>query len=95
MTALLLRYTKIKDYMANGDPDAKLSAGRHLLASAESGAITAVMTNPLWVVKTRMFTSRKGGEGAYRDVFGTYTSLPPNSRKALSFWAGWLETERC
>lgn len=31
-----------------------LNAGEHLLAAAEAGALTAVMTNPLWVIKTRM-----------------------------------------
>ncbi|ORY91498.1 mitochondrial carrier domain-containing protein [Leucosporidium creatinivorum] len=46
----------------------KLSAGQHLLASAESGVITAVMTNPLWVVKTRMFTTSATQTHAYRGV---------------------------
>ena len=33
------------------------------------------MTNPLWVVKTRMFTSRRGGPGAYKNVFGSSSLL--------------------
>lgn len=60
-----LWYTMIKERMSasdsNQDPitgePKKLSAGQHLLAASESGAITALMTNPIWVVKTRMFTT--------------------------------------
>lgn len=39
----------------------RLSAGQHLLAASESGAITALLTNPIWVIKTRMFTTTKDG----------------------------------
>ena len=64
-----LWYTMIKERMAarmqeesaDGDEIKKLSAGQHLLAASESGAITALMTNPIWVVKTRMFTTTKTG----------------------------------
>lgn len=62
-----LWYTMIKEYMSDSaeyrdvDPTTgvtkKLSAGQHLLAASESGAVTALMTNPIWVVKTRMFTT--------------------------------------
>ncbi|EPQ27244.1 uncharacterized protein PFL1_05167 [Pseudozyma flocculosa PF-1] len=60
-----LWYTMIKDYMAGDLPTGldsdgqkqQLSAGQHLLAASESGAVTALMTNPIWVVKTRMFTT--------------------------------------
>ncbi|KAK0535741.1 mitochondrial FAD carrier protein flx1 [Tilletia horrida] len=65
-----LWYTWIKEYMAarNGQlPDGgtkPLSAAQHLLAATESGAITALMTNPIWVVKTRMFTTTRDGSPA-------------------------------
>ncbi|KAF0441188.1 mitochondrial FAD carrier protein [Gigaspora margarita] len=63
-------YDLIKRWMANGDKLTKLSATQHLLASAEAGAITVFMTNPFWVVKTRMcVTSRKDPE-AYKGLIG-------------------------
>ncbi|KAM0745738.1 putative flavin-adenine dinucleotide transporter [Meredithblackwellia eburnea MCA 4105] len=70
-----LWYTMIKARKDGGDPSVKLSAGQHLLASAESGVITAVMTNPLWVVKTRMFTTSPGSPNAYKNVFDGLNKL--------------------
>ncbi|KAH7318542.1 putative mitochondrial folate carrier protein Flx1 [Stachybotrys elegans] len=35
------------------------------LASALSGATTTVLTNPVWVIKTRMLSSDAGAQGAY------------------------------
>ncbi|KAL8290045.1 hypothetical protein RQP46_002984 [Phenoliferia psychrophenolica] len=64
-----LWYTMIKARKDGGDPSVKLGAGQHLLASAESGIITAVITNPLWVVKTRMFTTPPDSPLAYKNVF--------------------------
>lgn len=90
----MARYALFKARMDGGE-GGKLSAGQHLLASAESGQsgplapqrlrhsmvaiaytsfvaagiVTAVMTNPIWVVKTRMFTSRADDPKAYKNVF--------------------------
>ncbi|GAA5870095.1 hypothetical protein JCM8547_001461 [Rhodosporidiobolus lusitaniae] len=70
-----LWYTMLKTSLFPNQPkDKKLNAGQHLLASATSGVITAVMTNPLWVVKTRMFTTSASSPTAYRGVLhGLYT----------------------
>jgi len=32
----------------------QLSPGAHMLAAAEAGLITLFLTNPIWVVKTRL-----------------------------------------
>lgn len=82
-----LWYTMIKEYMSKdiGREDdgsaKKLSAAQHLLAASESGAITALMTNPIWVVKTRMFTTPKSAAGqagapeVYRGLWHGLTSI--------------------
>ncbi|WFD31779.1 mitochondrial FAD carrier protein flx1 [Malassezia sp. CBS 17886] len=55
-----LFYTMSKEYMASspsGEEPIRLGAGEHLLAATQSGVLTALLTNPIWVVKTRMFTT--------------------------------------
>lgn len=34
-----------------------------------SGAVTAIMTNPIWVVKVRMFTTKADSPTAYRSLW--------------------------
>lgn len=61
------RYSLIKKYMKKDD-GGKLSAVQHLTASAEAGALTAMMANPLWVVKTRMCTTTYNTPDAYNGL---------------------------
>lgn len=35
-----------------------------------TGAVTAIITNPLWLVRVRMFTSRADSPTAYRGLWG-------------------------
>jgi hypothetical protein len=35
-----------------------------------AGAVTAMLTNPIWVVKVRMFTTRADSPTAYRSLWG-------------------------
>ncbi|KAM5342514.1 hypothetical protein ACJ41O_013480 [Fusarium nematophilum] len=46
---------------AGGQP----SPGDYFVASAMAGASTAALTNPIWVLKTRMVSSDRGSHGAY------------------------------
>ena len=57
------------------DSAGKLSMGQHLLAAGEAGAITAFMTNPLWVVKTRMCIQNASASTAYRGLFRALKSV--------------------
>lgn len=92
-----LWYTMIKERMSASDtsPDPatggprKLSAGQHLLAASESGAITALMTNPIWVVKTRMFTTP---HSAARSSAGAAGRAPPEVYRGL--WHGLVSIYR-
>ena len=95
-----LWYTMIKERMsANEDGQGsaagapkKLSAGQHLLAASESGAITALMTNPIWVVKTRMFTTPRSAALAQPAAAGATTRAAPQVYRGL--WHGLISIYR-
>ncbi|OZJ03895.1 hypothetical protein BZG36_03953 [Bifiguratus adelaidae] len=62
-------YSKIKRWMRDeSKPSAALSPWQHLVASELAGLGTAVVSNPVWVIKTRMCTTRRSDPGAYRNV---------------------------
>ncbi|CAH1776198.1 unnamed protein product [Owenia fusiformis] len=48
-----LFYNALKVYMQE-DQKAPLGPGKHMLAATEAGLLTLVITNPIWVVKTRL-----------------------------------------
>lgn len=47
-------YNSIKNWIQAGDSPYPLGPKLHMLAAAEAGVLTLVMTNPIWVVKTRL-----------------------------------------
>ncbi|KAI8074189.1 mitochondrial carrier domain-containing protein [Gongronella butleri] len=48
------------------DEQGKLAAWQHMIASTEAGAATAIVTNPIWVIKTRMCATTRATPGAYQ-----------------------------
>ncbi|KAI0699822.1 mitochondrial FAD carrier protein [Cytidiella melzeri] len=69
-----LFYNMLKARVADGD-SSKMSPGQYLLCSAQASAVTAIMTNPIWVVKVRMFTTRPEDPTAYRGLWHGLTSI--------------------
>ncbi|KAL5488290.1 FLX1 [Sanghuangporus weigelae] len=71
-----LFYNMLKKRMSpTGDPSYKFSSATTLLYAAEASAVTAVMTNPIWVVKVRMFTTRADSPHAYRSLWHGLSSI--------------------
>ncbi|KAK9465110.1 mitochondrial carrier domain-containing protein [Lipomyces arxii] len=50
----------------------RLSSSDYFLSAGTAGCLTAVLTNPIWVVKTRMLSTNSGYSGAYK---GTLNGL--------------------
>ncbi|KAA1465946.1 mitochondrial carrier [Dentipellis sp. KUC8613] len=70
-----LFYNQLKQRVSGDNPDRPMSAGQYLLCSAEASAVTAVLTNPIWVVKVRMFTSTAESPTAYRGLWDGFKSI--------------------
>ncbi|EEU44727.1 uncharacterized protein NECHADRAFT_71843 [Fusarium vanettenii 77-13-4] len=56
-------------------PDGHPSAGDYFVASALAGASTSALTNPVWVLKTRMVSSDRGAHGAYPSMISGARSI--------------------
>ncbi|PKY06890.1 mitochondrial carrier [Aspergillus campestris IBT 28561] len=62
-----LFYGNLKDGMRKlrSSREQELAASDFFLASGAAGVITSVLTNPIWVIKTRMLSTGAGAPGAY------------------------------
>ncbi|XP_057374283.2 mitochondrial folate transporter/carrier-like isoform X1 [Daphnia carinata] len=47
-------YDALKAELQRDDPGKPLGPARHMMAAAEAGIVTLILTNPIWVIKTRL-----------------------------------------
>ena len=52
--SICFSYNAVKSRKLNKENLTVLSPGAHMLAAAEAGVFTLVITNPMWVAKTRL-----------------------------------------
>lgn len=70
-----LFYNMLKKRAADGDVTQPLSVASYLICSAQASAVTAVITNPLWLVRVRMFTTTADSPWAYRGLWDGLSSI--------------------
>lgn len=70
-----LFYNMLKKRASGGDPSQSLSSGAYLICSAQASAATAVITNPFWLVRVRMFTTSANSPHAYRGLWDGLSSI--------------------
>jgi solute carrier family 25 folate transporter 32 len=77
-------YGNVKDLIRAGrsrtNPSTKLgkqelSSSDYFVASGVAGVLTAVLTNPIWVIKTRMLSTARSAPGAYKSTVQGALSL--------------------
>lgn len=71
----LIRATRSRTNPATKLGKQELSSGDYFAASGLAGVLTAVLTNPIWVIKTRMLSTARNSPGAYRSTLQGAVSL--------------------
>ena len=82
-----LFYNSIKKEMLNSNQQQHLGIFKHMFAGACAGALTTTITNPIWVVKTRLCLQYgQNSAPAPAPVGGPATSLLPENRVYNGTW---------
>ncbi|KAH9059786.1 mitochondrial carrier domain-containing protein [Lactarius vividus] len=67
-----LFYNQLKRRATVDAPDRPRTASQYLLFSAEASAVTAILTDPIWVVKVRTFTAPPNSPAAHRGLWSAF-----------------------
>ena len=78
-----LMYSAEASELISGDP---CTCGTILHYPPPTGAVTALMTNPIWVVKVRLFTTKQGAPQAYRGLWGTLIIPSTHAHHLIQLW---------
>ncbi|XP_044259641.1 mitochondrial folate transporter/carrier-like [Tribolium madens] len=70
-----LFYTTIKTKIQKGNANTALSPAQHLLAASEAGVMTLLLTNPLWVVKTRLCLQYGNSSQQYKGMIDALVKI--------------------
>nr|ACO14711.1 Mitochondrial folate transporter/carrier [Caligus clemensi] len=75
-----LFYNKIKSMEQKGNTKTQLSPGVHMLCAAEAGILTLILTNPIWVIKTRLCLQfdnnpSSNSNGNYKGMFDAFKKI--------------------
>lgn len=70
-----LFYNMLKKQASGGDITKPLSASEYLICSAEASAVTAVITNPFWLIRVRMFATTVDSPNAYRGLWDGFSTI--------------------
>ncbi|KAI9201967.1 mitochondrial carrier domain-containing protein [Polychytrium aggregatum] len=65
-----------------------LTVTENLMGSAVAGAVTAVLTNPIWVVNTRQVVKKDGAKTSETSTFAQTVMTIMKSDGILGFWKG-------
>ncbi|GAV56069.1 hypothetical protein ZYGR_0AZ02410 [Zygosaccharomyces rouxii] len=71
------------------DRDGRMSSWMYLGAGASSGLLTAILTNPIWVLKTRIMSTSSHASGSYLSTWDGIKKLLKNEG-VRAMWHGLL-----